>query len=108
MSKSPVDTAWNLNEPVEGQEKENTRKATLIAFRVKVNQVLFFKRMADHFCKEGLIAEPRFSLLAKACLNIVANRYVKFEEIAMANYVQNKLNASGGPNDHFSFGKKEV
>ncbi len=82
MSKSPVDTAWNLNEPVEGQEKENTRKATLIAFRVKVNQVLFFKRMADHFCKEGLIA--------------------------MANYVQKKLNASGGPNDHFSFGKKEV
>ena len=49
--------------------------------------------MADHFCKEGLIDEPRFSLLAKACLNIVANRYVKFEEIAMANYVQKKLNA---------------
>jgi len=54
--------------------------------------------MADHFCKEGLIDEPRFSLLAKACLNIVANRYVKFEEIEMANYVQKKLNAARGPN----------
>ena len=87
-----------MDETVEGQEKENTKNATLIAFRVKVNQVLFFKRMADHFYKEGLIAEPRFVLLAKACLNIVTNRYAKFEEIAMTNYVQKKLNAVRGPN----------
>jgi hypothetical protein len=91
MSNNPVDTARNLDETVKVQEKEDTRNATLIAFRVKVNQVMFFKRMADHFYKEGLIAAPRFSLLAKACLNIVANRYAKLEEITMANYVQKRL-----------------
>ena len=98
MSNSQVDTTWNLDKPVEGQEKENTRNATLIAFRVKANQIMFFKRMADHFYKEGLIAEPRFSLLAKACLNIVANRYAKLEEITMANYVQKRLQQARGPN----------
>jgi hypothetical protein len=98
MSNNPVDTARNLDETVEGQEKENTRNATLIAFRVKVNQVLFFRRMADQFYKEGLIAAPRFALLAKACLNIIANRYAKMEEITMANYVQKRLQQVRGSN----------
>ena len=101
MRNSPVDMAGNYEDKqVEGeeQEEEDTQNATRVSFRIKVDQVTFFKRMADHFYQEGYIAEPRFALLAKACLNIVGNRFVKFEEVAMANYVQKKLNAVRGPN----------
>ena len=99
MSNGPVDTEQNFEDkPVEGEEEEDTRNATRISFRVKVSQLMFFKRMADHFYNEGYIAEPKFSLLAKACLNIVGNRYAKLEEITMANYVQKKLQQARGPN----------
>src|SRR5437660_9313796 len=101
MSKSPVDKAGNYKDkPVKGEEKEkgDTQNATRVSLRIKVDQVVFFRRMADHFYNEGYIVEPRFALLAKACLYIVANRYAKFEEVAMANYVQKKLNAVRDPN----------
>lgn len=97
MSNGPVDTEQNFEDrPVE--EEGDTQAATLVTFRVKVNQLMFFKRMADHFYEEGYIAEPKFSLLAKACLNIVGNRYAKLEEITMANYVQKKIQQARGPN----------
>jgi len=83
---------------VEGEEEEDTRNATRISFRVKVNELMFFKRMADHFYQEGYIAEPKSSLLAKACLNIVGNRYAKLEEITMANHIQKRLQQARGLN----------
>ena len=83
---------------MEGEEEEDTRNATRISFRVKVNELMFFKRMADHFYQERYIAEPKFSLLAKACLNIVGNRYAKLEEITMANHIQKRLQQAMGPN----------
>jgi hypothetical protein len=99
MSNGPVHKEQNFEDkPVEGKEEEDTRNATRISFRVKVNQLMFFKRMADHFYQEGYIAEPKFSLLAKACLNIVGNRYAKLEEITTANHMQKRLQQARGPN----------
>jgi hypothetical protein len=97
MSNGPVDTEQDLEQPIE-EEQHDANAATVVSFRVKTNQLMFFKRMADEFVNEGLIAEPKFSLLTKACLNIVGNRYAKLEEINMANYVQKKIQQARGPN----------
>jgi hypothetical protein len=43
----------------------------------------------------GVIKEPRLSLLAKACLNLLGRRYGAFEEVALA--IQKNLAQARGP-----------
>jgi hypothetical protein len=54
--------------------------------------------MAHYFFECHLIPEPKLSLLAKACLNIVAHKYAKQEEINLANYIQRNLAQARGLN----------
>jgi hypothetical protein len=74
------------------QEEDDNQSATRISFRVRVDALTFHKRVAQYFFECHLIPEPKLSLLAKACLNIVAHKYAKQEEINLANYVQRKRN----------------
>jgi hypothetical protein len=53
--------------------------------------------MAQYFFECHLIPEPKLSLLAKACLNIMAHKYAKLEEDALARYVQRNLEEARGP-----------
>src|SRR5438309_4768579 len=99
MSNSPVDTEQDMDDQYDKeQEESDNQAATLVTFRLKVNQMQFFKRMADHFYNEGYIAEPKFAQLAKTCLNIVANRYAQYEEVAMAEFIQKRMQQARGPN----------
>ena len=43
--------------------------------------------MADYFWIQGLIKKPSLQLLARACLNIVANKWAKLEEENYNQYV---------------------
>jgi len=43
--------------------------------------------MADYFWIQGLIKKPSLHLLARACLNIVANKWAKLEEENYNQYV---------------------
>jgi len=94
MSNSQVDPATGL--PVE-EEEEDLREETFIAFRIKQVQVPFFRRMIKHFHQGGYIEAPKLSLLAKACLNIIGHQYEKQEELALAAYMQKKLEATRAP-----------
>jgi hypothetical protein len=99
MNNDPVVRARNLDETVEGQEKKYKGMQQSSHSESRSTKYCFSKEWLTTFTKKDL-SEPRFAPLAKACLNIVANRpiHAKFEEIAMANYVQKKLNAVRGPN----------
>jgi hypothetical protein len=97
MSNNPVDTgqSYQTKPPVEGDGEPSPK---LAAFRIRSDAVEFHKRMAQYFFECHLIPEPRLSLLAKACLNIVAHKYAKQEEINLANYVQRNLAQARGLN----------
>ena len=60
---------------------------------------MFFKRIASHFANNN-INEPKLSHLAKACFNIVGDKFAKVEEIIYANWVQKELTRAGGTNAH--------
>jgi hypothetical protein len=99
MSGIPVDKEQNNEDKsVEGQQREKklSHEATHVSFRVRSDALMFFKRMTNYFYECHLINEPKLSLLAKACLNILAHRYAKQEEINLANYVQRNLAAARG------------
>jgi hypothetical protein len=102
MSNNPVDRGLNYqNEKVKGaeeKEKKALRAATLVAFRIRSDSQLFYKRMVGYFFENEVIAKPKLSLLGKACLNIIARRYAAYEEVNLANYVQKQLAAVRGPN----------
>jgi hypothetical protein len=95
MSNGPITPA---GVPEQEEEEEIMRiNETHVSFRIKNAQIPFFKRMIQHFHQAGYIEEPRLSLLGKACLNIVGHQYEKQEELAMAAYMQKKLDATRGP-----------
>lgn len=93
MSNNTVDPA--TGHPLE--EEEDPRDLTHITFRLKTDQVQFYKRMAFWFFQNNLIDAPKLSLLAKAALNIAGHRFEKFEEITMARFVQKELAKARGP-----------
>lgn len=101
MSNNPVDAGENYeNKTIRQQAKEekvDNQSATRVSFRIPVDAIMFYKRMAQHMFEGGIIKEPKFSLLAKASLNLLARRYAAYEEIALANYVQKNLAAARGP-----------
>jgi hypothetical protein len=82
MSNNPVDTG-QASAQLE-QEEDDNQSTTRISFRVRVDALTFHKRMAQYFFENHLIAEPKLSLLAKACLNIMAHKYAKQEEKNLA------------------------
>src|SRR5215467_7006892 len=98
MSNNPVDRAINPPLRDEGKEKKSLRDSTLVVLRIKKDQVPFFRRMINHFYENNYINEPKLSHLAKACLNIVGNKFAKVEEITYANYVQKQLARARGTN----------
>jgi hypothetical protein len=89
MSNNPVDTA-QTSAQLEQEEIDN-QTATQVSFRIRVDSLTFHKRMAQYFFECHLIPEPRLSLLAKACLNIVAHKYAKLEEDALASWIHRLL-----------------
>jgi hypothetical protein len=98
MSSIPVDGGQN-SEDKSGQQREKlSHEATHVSFRVRSDALMFFKRMTNYFYESHLINEPKLSLLAKACLNIMAHKYAKQEEINLANYVQRNLAQARGHN----------
>jgi hypothetical protein len=66
MSNTPEDTRRNY----QGKqiEKEDNQSVTRVSFRIPVDSILFYRRMAPHMFEAGVIKEPRLSLLAKAML----------------------------------------
>jgi hypothetical protein len=90
MSNNPVDTeqSYQTKPPVEEGDEPSP---TLAAFRIRSDAVEFHKRMAQYFFDCHLIPEPKLSLLAKACLNIVAHKYAKLEEDALASWIHRLL-----------------
>lgn len=91
MSNEPVDMEGpdELEEQQE-QTQHQTSEPKLI-FRIKPHEVPFYQRMADYFWRSGLIKEPSLHMLARACLNIVANRWAKLEEQNYNAYVSKRL-----------------
>ena len=101
MSGIPVDKEQNNEDKsVEGQQREKklSHDATHVSFRVRSDALIFFKGMTNYFYESRLINEPKLSVLAKACLNIMAHKYAEQEEINLANYVQRNLAQARGPN----------
>lgn len=98
MSNNTVDTERST--PVEEEEEEefDNHVATLVSFRIPVDAIMFYKRMAQNFYEGGLIPEPKLALLAKACLNLLARKYAEVEKVTLATYVQKNLAAARGPN----------
>lgn len=100
MSNTPVDTGQDntVEEDTEEQEDIDNHSLTRVSFRIPVDAIMFYKRMAQNFYEGGLIPEPKLALLAKACLNLLARKYAKVEELTMATYVQKRLAEARGPN----------
>lgn len=87
MSNNLVDIGDDYQDKPEVEKKDQT----LAACRIRSDAVPFFKRMIQYFYESRLINEPKLSLLAKACLNIMAHKYAKQEEINLASYIQRNL-----------------
>lgn len=68
--------------------KNNNQAATKVSFRIKVKQIMFFRRMITYFFENDFIPEPTLSHLARACLNIMAQKYSKYEDSTMGNYLK--------------------
>jgi hypothetical protein len=69
--------------PSRGREKEmknNNQAATKVSFRIKVEQIMFLRRMIAYFIENDLITEPSLSHLGRACLNIMALKYSRYED----------------------------
>jgi hypothetical protein len=75
----------------EKEMKNNNQAATKASFRIKVKQIMFFKRMIAYFFEYNLIPEPTLSHLARACLNIMAQKYSRYEDSTMGNYLPPNL-----------------
>ncbi len=96
MTNEPVDTVTRVEGPDELQEQQEQEERTgspylAVHFRLKPHEIVFFKRMADHFWRQGTIREPTFNAIGKACLNIVANKYAKVEKKNYDEYIARRL-----------------
>jgi hypothetical protein len=67
--------------------KNYNQAATKVSFRIKVKQIVFYKRMTAYFFENNLIPEPSLSHLGRACLNIMAQKYSRYEDSTMGKYL---------------------
>ncbi|HBP65794.1 MAG TPA: hypothetical protein DD730_16425 [Desulfosporosinus sp.] len=86
MSNEPVDAGIELDGPDKLGEQQQTSEPN-IHFRIKPHEITIYHRMADYFWIQRLIKKPSLHLLARACLNIVANKWAKLEEENYNQYV---------------------
>jgi hypothetical protein len=86
------------NEPVDGEgpdelEEQQTKQTVepRIIYRIKPQEISIYQRMADYFWRQGLIRWPSLHLLSRACLNIVANKWVRLEDQNYNAYVARRI-----------------
>jgi hypothetical protein len=63
----------------------------LIAFRVKPEQLAFFRRLADFLCQNGFIPEPSLNRMAHMCMQIIGQKYEKQEAQNLERYISKRL-----------------
>jgi hypothetical protein len=78
MSNEPV-YMEGPDEPEEQQTQQSSFRP-VVHFRIKPQEISLYQRMADYFWRQGLIRGPSLHLLGRACLNIVANKWVRIED----------------------------
>lgn len=76
--------------------KNNNQAETKVSFRIKVDQLIFYRRMADYFFKYNYIAKPNLSHLARVCLNMVGRRYSEYEDRTIGTYLRKRFDAARG------------
>ena len=76
--------------------KNNNQAETKVSFRIKVDQLLFYKRMADYFFKNNYIAKPSLSHLARMCMNMVGKRYSEYEDSTLGTHLRKRFDAARG------------
>jgi hypothetical protein len=82
-----IDTDNTTGTEFEEQKSRNHDAKTLVTFRVKVNELTILNRMADVFCRSGLIPEPTLKALTRASLDIVVGKWSKLEEENYNHYI---------------------
>jgi hypothetical protein len=63
----------------------------LVAFRVRPEQLAFFRRLADFLYQNGFIQEPTLSRMAYMCAVMIGKKFEKQEAANLQRYVEKRF-----------------
>ena len=79
---------WKHQQPGPGKRG---RLDNLIAFRVRPEQLAFFRRLADYLHQNGFIPEPTLNRMAYVCMQMIGKKFEKQEADNLERYVNRRL-----------------
>jgi hypothetical protein len=73
------------------QPPQSGRPDNLVAFRIRPEQLAFFRRLADFLYQNGFIQEPTLSRMAYMCAVMIGKKFEKQEAANLERYVNKRL-----------------